>query len=194
MSELEKKLALNARRFLRITFGYNDKFETTSDNCDFFNQSASDLIRAGLESKIPFAVSRFGYSELRTLLTYLHIQEKGSKFTKLFSFIKGDKVEPWWCENTTKIITHNAGLFPKQIDIIEKFCQMSLRDMQEIDVLGSWLGGESWIKPVMPNTKFMRFHDFYHFLHADPWTTGLKDKRVLVVHPFAKSIESQYKL
>jgi hypothetical protein len=192
MSELEKKIAINLRRFFRIVLGYKDKFETTSDNCDYFDQAASDLIRIGLESDGPFAVSRFGHSELRALLTYLHIEENGSKFSKMFSFIKGDKVEPWWSENTLKLITHNAGVFPREISVIEKFSQLSYRDMVEIDVLGSWLGGESWIKPLMTKTKFMRFHDFYHFLHAHPWTTALKGKKVLVVHPFAKSIESQY--
>jgi len=194
MSNLEIKFALTLRRFFRLVLGYKDKFETNSDNCDYFGQEASDLIRTGLESTAPFAVSRYGHSELRTLLTYLHIQEDSSHFSKLISFIKGDKVEPWWSENTLKLITHNAGVFPREIEVIEKFCRLLLTEMKEIDVLGSWLGGEMWIKSMMTGTKFMRFHDFYHFLHAHPWTTALKDKKVLVVHPFSKSIENQYKL
>lgn len=60
MNNLEKTLAINLRRVFRIGFGYKDKFETTSDNCDYFGQEASDLIRAGLEGDAPFAVSRFG--------------------------------------------------------------------------------------------------------------------------------------
>ena len=68
-------IAVNLRRIFRVILGYKDKFETTSDNCDYFDQEASDLIRAGLMSNAPFAVSRFGYSELRALLTFLHIQE-----------------------------------------------------------------------------------------------------------------------
>lgn len=194
MNIIEKQLAVTLRRIFRLGLGYEDKFETTSDNCDYFGQAASDLIRNGLESTAPFAVSRFGHSELRTLLTYLHIREKTSNLRKLFSFVKGEKVEPWWSENTLKLITHNAGLFPREIKVIEKFCQLVLEDMKEIDVLGSWLGGEKWIKHLLSNTKFIRFHDFYHFLHANPWTTALKGKKVLVVHPFAKSIRSQYRL
>jgi hypothetical protein len=194
MTNVEKKIAISLRRFFRLVLGYKDKFETTSENCDYFNQEASDLILDGLKSETPFAVSRFGHSELRALLTYLHIQEDSSTQSKLFSFIKGEKVEPWWSENTLKIITHNAGLFPKGIDVIENFCRLLLVDMQQIDVLGSWLGGEKWVRHMMPNTKFMRFHDFYHFLHKRPWTAALKDKKVLVVHPFSKSIQNQYKL
>lgn len=194
MNDFEKILAVNGRRIFRLVLGYQDKFETTSDHCDYFNQAASDLICDGLMSESPFAVSRFGHSELRALLTYLHLKENRSSLGKLFSYVKGDKVEPWWSKNTFRKITHNAGLFPKEVETIEKFCRLIINEMSQIDVLGSWLGGEVWIKPMMPSTKFMRFHDFYHFLHEDPWTKALKGKRVLVVHPFEKSIQHQYKL
>jgi hypothetical protein len=194
MSNLEKTLALNARRFFRIVLGFKDTFETTSDNCDYFEQEASNLIRDGLLSPSPFVVSRFGHSELRTVLTYNHIRENSSDLKKLFAFAKGEKVEPWWSENTLRKITQNAGVFPREISVIEKFCELVLSDISEIDVLGSWLGGERWIKPMMPNTRFMRFHDFYHFLHAEPWTLALKGKKILVVHPFTKSIQSQFKI
>jgi hypothetical protein len=139
-------------------------------------------------------VSRFGHSELRAVLTYLQINEEYSDIKKLAEYVKGEKVEPWWHENTVKQITHNAGVFPKDIDIIERFCRLTLEEVKDIDVLGSWLGGERWVKPMMPQTKFMRFHDFYHFLHQRPWTEALKNKKVLVVHPFSKSIQQQYKI
>jgi hypothetical protein len=194
MTRWEEFFALSLRRIFKHALGYEEQFGATTSNSDFFNQAASDLIKDGLESQLPFAVSRFGYSELRALLTYLHIHTNGSNFQKIFSFAKGQKVEPWWHRNTVNIITHNAGLFPKEIKYIEQFCRLLLSDMTEIDVLGSWLAGEREIKPRMPNTKFMRFHDFYHFRHSHPWTTALKGKKILVVHPFSKSIQNQYKL
>lgn len=193
MNQFEKTLALNLRRFARIAFGMSDTFETTSDYSDYFGQNASNLIRDGLLSTSPFAVSRFGHSELRTVLTYMHVNEKKSDFHKILAYALGKKVEPWWFENTLRKISHNAGVFPKDIEVIEKFCRLIIGEMAQIDVLGSWLGGEVWVKPLMPQTKFMRFHDFYHFLHAEPWTTALQGKRVLVVHPFAKSIQNQYR-
>lgn len=193
MTKMEKNLAINLRRLFRIVFGKHDKFETTSYYCDYFNQEASDLIRDGLMSQEPFAVSRFGHSELRAVLTYLHIQEKKSRVSKIWSYVIGDKVEPWWFDNTIRKIAHNAGVFPKELSVIEDFCKLILKEMPQIDVLGSWLGGERWVKPQLPDTKFMRFHDFYHFLHETPWTVALEGKKVLVVHPFIRSIEKQYK-
>jgi hypothetical protein len=192
MSNLEKIVALNLRRFFRMALGFKDQFETTSAYCDYFNQEASDLIKHGLQKEEPFAVSRFGHSELRALLTFMHIRENAPRLKKIWSYAKGEKVEPWWFENTVRKITHNAGVFPKETRTIEKFCELILRDMHTLDVLGSWLGGERWVKPLMTKTKFMRFHDFYHFLHPEPWTTALANKRVLVVHPFVKSIQKQY--
>src|SRR5687768_8024611 len=109
MTTIEKIAAVTLRRVLRIVFGYSDKFEATYVNSDYANQAASDLIKTGLNSRAPLAVSRFGYSELRTLLTFLHIQEDVPNINKLLSFAKGDKVEPWWNKNTVKLITHNAG-------------------------------------------------------------------------------------
>lgn len=194
MTGIEKAIAICARRFFKHVLRYEDKFETTSLNCDYFNQGASDLIRLGLESNHPFAVSRFGYSELRAVLTYIHIHEKESVFRKIVTYLKGEKVEPWWHKNTVKIITHNAGVFPNRIEVIEKFCQLILKDISQIDVLGSWLGGDACVRARMPNTKFMRFHDFYHFLHSRPWTEALKGKKILVVHPFSQSIQSQYRI
>lgn len=194
MNEILKKLALNGRRIFRLALRYKDKFETTSEHCDYFEQDASNLIREGLISNAPFAVSRFGYSELRAVLTFLHIHESEHSLKKIYSFLKGEKVEPWWSENTLKIITHNAGFFPKEIGMVEDFCRLVLHEMQHIDVLGSWLGGERWVKPMLANTKFVRLHDFYHFLHGEPWTTALKDKKVLVIHPFSKSIQQQFEI
>lgn len=192
MNSIDKKVAILLRRVFRYIFGFKDSFETTSKNAQYFYQEASDLIKKGIESDIPFAVSRFGYSELRAILTYLHIRKESSRVSKTLSFALGKNVEPWWHENTVKIITHNAGVFPNSIDVIEKFVEETLKDIDKIDVLGSWLGGETHIKYMMPFTKFMRFHDFYHFLHENPWTTSLENKKVLVVHPFEQSIKEQY--
>lgn len=192
ISKSEIFVSLALRRVARKYFGLPDKFETTSDYCDYLGQDSSDIIAQGITSAAPFAVSRFGHSELRAVLTYLHIKESGSHFRKLANFVKGDKVEPWWHKNTIRQITFNAGLFPVKLEMVEAFCELILSEIGSIDVLGSWLGGERWLKPKMANAKFIRFHDFYHFLHTVPWTKTLEGKNVLVVHPFDRSIESQY--
>ncbi|MEJ7645115.1 MAG: hypothetical protein WKF87_11010 [Chryseolinea sp.] len=192
MTTLQERIGVAGRRIFRVVLGYADQFETTSDNCDYFGQQASDLIKDALMADAPFAVSRFGHGELRALLTYLHIQENTPDWEKLLRYVKGEKVEPWWHRNTTTHITYNAGIFPNSTEIIEEYCRLILKEMPNIDILGSWLGGERWIKHMLPHSKFMRFHDFYHFLHENPWTSALEGKRVVVIHPFAKSIENQY--
>jgi hypothetical protein len=78
--------------------------------------------------------------------------------------------------------------------MVERYCELTWAEIGEIDVIGSWLGGEAQVKLQMPNAKFIRFLDFYHFLHAHPWTEGLRGRKVLVVHPFASSIKRQYKI
>ena len=193
MNTIDKRSSIFLRRILKHIFGFKDGFETNSENVQYFRQEASDLIKVGIESNDPFVVSRFGYSELRAVLTYLHIRKDVPRIHKVLSFALGKNVEPWWHENTVKIITHNAGIFPNSIDVIERFAEETLKDIDKIDVLGSWLGGEAHIKRMMPSTKFMRFHDFYHFFHEKPWTASLENKKVLVIHPFEESIKKQFK-
>ncbi len=192
LSRTEQNFALYLRRVFKYVLRYSDGFETTSKWAKYSGQQASDLIKDGILSNEPFAVSRFGYSELRAILTYMHIRSEKGNLSKILEFAKGNHVEPWWHPNTLRIITHNAGVFPKNLDTIEKFSTTVLKDIDQIDVLGSWLGGEAHLLNKMPNTKLIRFHDFYHFLHDDPWTNALKGKNVLVVHPFENSIKAQF--
>lgn len=66
--------------------------------------------------------------------------------------------------------------------------------MQEIDILGSYIKQEEQIKEYLPECTRINLKGYYApFLWKHPWTRILEGKRVLVVHPFADSIEKQYK-
>ncbi|MGE9291394.1 MAG: hypothetical protein ACQKBT_10420 [Puniceicoccales bacterium] len=67
-----------------------------------------------------------------------------------------------------------------------------LRDIQEIDLLGSWLTSEQCIHHQLQQAKQVVLEDLEPFFTDNPWTHQLKDRRVVVVHPFAESITKQY--
>lgn len=67
-----------------------------------------------------------------------------------------------------------------------------LDDLQQVDVLGSWLAGESLVAAHLRNATRVRLRDLEPYVHADPWSEVLAGKVVLVVHPFAESITRQY--
>lgn len=61
---------------------------------------------------------------------------------------------------------------------------------QQIDLLGSWRNGESRYLPQRPAVT--RLGNLEPFFAQNPWTSALRGKRVLVIHPFSASIQKQY--
>ena len=90
----------------------------------------------------------------------------------------------------------NAGFFPITEECVVRFCELMISDAKEIDILGSWLKEEYYIKDEIAKAHKVRlgnieppYLDSYSEFN---WLKALKDKRVLVVHPFVKTIEKQY--
>ena len=86
-----------------------------------------------------------------------------------------------------------SGFFPPKIDKIEQFCELFINDIKEIDVLGSWLLDEKYVKDSIRKAKQVVLEDLEPFFASSPWTRALEGKKILVVHPFSESIESQFK-
>ncbi len=60
-------------------------------------------------------------------------------------------------------------------------------------MLGSWLENEYEIQSFYPQAKTVRLKDLEPYFHQNPWTEALQGRKVLVIHPFVDSIESQYR-
>jgi hypothetical protein len=58
--------------------------------------------------------------------------------------------------------------------------------------LGSWLAHERLFEEVLQNSAKIHFELLNPFFSKIPWTKALEGKKVLVVHPFATTIEKQY--
>jgi hypothetical protein len=69
---------------------------------------------------------------------------------------------------------------------------MMLEDAKEVDVLGTWLHEETAVEELLKNAYKVSFPWLNPWFGKEPWTKALKNKRVLVVHPFDKLIEQQY--
>ena len=151
---------------------------------------ASQIIYNALNSDKPCMIARFGSTELACLTNYIGVTKEKNKF---FSYFQG-KISPWWWEQ--KIIDQMqnwSGFFPPTQDKIEEFCQLMLNDIPQVDILGSWLVGESQFDHLMGKSSKVNFEFLNPYFSKTPWTKALDGKKVLVVHPFAKTIESQYK-
>jgi hypothetical protein len=151
---------------------------------------ASKLIYDKLMSEEPCMIARFGANELATMVNYIGIK---NMHHSIFSYIRGEIPEWWWNDWVKKQMHINAGFFPPTSKNFERFCELMLEDMKEVDILGSWLANERYFENKLKNISriYLPLLEPY-YSEKNPWTKALENKKVLVVHPFAELIEKQY--
>lgn len=129
-----------------------------------------------LESDKPCMISRYGSGELQTVCLM--------------------RYWPWlnlFKKRTYKLIGNNAGFFPVDKRHLEQFYKCYKESTNMMDVLVSWRLEEVLIRDWIKEKTYIQkstLDNFYE--HEQPWTQALKGKNILVVHPFAETIESQY--
>lgn len=146
------------------------------------NQMISEKISQGQ----PFWAGRLGGNEMSMIAQYYK--------SALFSFridARKEKVHELYM---------GAGFFPEDVSEGEKFVDLMFDCVQDIDLIGVWnLYMEEWlIKERASGTAVTQIGWLQPWrlaeaeIDAVPWTAALKNKRVLVIHPFAESIRKQY--
>lgn len=139
------------------------------------NQVGNELIRTIIEEGNPAFVARGGATELRCISEYLQ--------KKSFS------------EKIKRETSELSGIFPNDSKTLERFCELYMSEMESADVVALWgVGAESRIvHSRCNNAKFTMLHALEPYYFDRPWSEALLAKKVLVVHPFKKSILEQYK-
>jgi hypothetical protein len=158
------------------------------------SQAASDLIKKKLLDNKPAMICRFGSVELNCVLNYYFIVQNKSFLAKSLAYIKNEAPAFWWEEENIRRMCNNAGFFPPSSELLEKFSRLMLDNMKEVDILGSWMKEESFIDHHISKAVKITLSDLEPYLHQNPWTEALKGKTVLVIHPYAESIEKQYRI
>jgi hypothetical protein len=85
-----------------------------------------------------------------------------------------------------------SGFFPSTRAAIERFSIRMYEDMGQLDILGSWRPEEFLLRRHLLQVTRVPLIALEPYLSTDPWSETLEGRRVLVVHPFSKTIESQY--
>lgn len=152
-------------------------------------QDASNLIFDLLGGDEPCMISRFGSTELNTIITFCEAEEGEHSAIK---YILGREPAWWRLDHACHNIQTYSGFFPATHENVRKFVSLALDDCQQIDILGSWLRNEVRVADQLSRSKKVFLTDLEPFWCKHPWTRALKGKRVLVVHPFAKLVLEQY--
>lgn len=151
---------------------------------------ASELIYNLLASGKPCMIARYGSTEMFALTNYLGVI---AKHHSAWKYIQGKQFAWWWEDNVKDQMTRWSGFFPSTEENLMRFGDMMLEDSKQLDILGSWLPEEDFIKENF-NLNYQRvfLRNLEPFWCTQPWTRYLEGKRVVVVHPFAETIMLQY--
>jgi len=141
---------------------------------------ANDIIFQKIIDNKPCFITRFGSSELATLIYY-----------KLERIINPEKNK--WNAHHQHILCDVSGFFPFTEKAMDRFAETYLSFIHNIDTLGVWNVGEDKITAHFNNKiQLINLPSIEPYYFDPPWSRALAGKKVLVVHPFANSIKEQF--
>ena len=152
---------------------------------------ANKTIRSLLCSEEPCMIGRFGSNEIET--TVFARNRLHHKYD-LLNYARGRSDIWWYPEHLKDKMFFNAGFFSESEEELDRFGEEMLRAMPLLDVLGSWCSEEGYFLDLLSGATFVDLELLSPFwgIATTPWTLALEGKKVLVVHPFAETIEAQY--
>lgn len=146
-----------------------------------WDEKGSAVARQALAVGGPCLIARLGSSELACISYYLRWRH-------------GRRVSLPYPRGLRRIMRVNAGVFPTDDATLDRFSEWFLAAVSRVDVMGVWFNRNEHeiIGRHCPHARLVQLESLNSVLRRDPWSAELADKTVLVVHPFARSIESQY--
>lgn len=137
------------------------------------NQRIAAMIRSGK----PFCVGRFGAAELFAASAF----ELGIGYHQHKSF---------------RQLYECAGFFPEDVSLGPRYNRNLIESYRQLDILGVSAPRyeEYYIRRYAPEAQsFAHLFSYEPWVCPEaPWTRELEGKRVLVIHPFVDTIQTQY--
>jgi len=158
--------------------------------CEQDLDKANQMIYDLLMGDKPCMIGRFGGQEMNTAINYMFIS--GRYPHSIWKYIQGEGWEWWWNNHTLKLMEIWCGFWPATYENAEKYSKLLIEDSKSIDITASLYREEWYYREEIKNVKKISFFAFEPFFSKNPWTKALAGKKVLVVHPFARSIGEQY--
>lgn len=139
-------------------------------------KAGNDMIGQMITRGMPFAVSRFGSTELSIIL-----RREAHKNHRLY-------------KNNDANLCTLSGFFPNDARLMDQFSELMLSIVGDVDLLGVWFSSleEYMVGEYMKNTMLTHLVAIEPYAYQNPWSKMLEGKKVLVIHPFEESIKKQY--
>ena len=149
-----------------------------------FKQATNDYIYDRIMQNQPFMACRFGNTELQTIVGCLKNEIVGVTG-------ENDEYTKKWFDR----LCVGAGFFPNETVCRDHFKQCMLKVCNDVDLIAMWhLNMEDYIiEEYLPQAEITFLFRLEPWLaNGRPWSAALKGKKVLIIHPFDKTIRSQY--
>lgn len=166
------------------------------DTAKISGQELNTYIHDALLSDNPLMIARFGSVELNSgvypyILSLPYNERLSLFFHRRIGFVrKDDSYE----NSLINPLCNNAGFFPKATNMIPRFSELMQEDVKLMDCCCTcdWEDEKLFEQLFDPKIVFARLEDMEPYDYSEPWSKALIGKKVLVVHPFEKSIKAQY--
>ena len=169
------------RVFLDIAYGSLPPVDGAFRRAVLWDDEGSTVAREVLVSGKPCLLARLGSSELGCVSYYTRWRER--------------RILPApYPSQLRRIMRVNAGVFPVDDASLDRFAEVFLGGVAQADVMGVWFNRneDRIVERYCPEARLVQLEAFNCVLRTNPWSAELAGKIVLVVHPFAKTIQQQY--
>ena len=185
---LFRKLGLNFLENVRKEQKKLFRILTKDESNSFYKQA--------IESKLPQMLSRLGSPEANCLLNWMQVKSFDNAGITRHNISIFEGKSQIWVDQVKDDLFNLVGFFPIEDQALRKFSSIYSEKIQSIDGICIWgfVPGENYlIKKFCPSAIRINPEVLDPFFFESPWTAKLRGKKVLVIHPFTESIESQYK-
>lgn len=142
-----------------------------------------------LTNEKPCMIARYGAFEIQTIANAIGVRQGRPS---LIAYVKGKAYDWVWNERLLNLMESNAGFFPATPENAMKFAEMMIEESVNVDMLASWVSRESALGSQLKNSYKFPLHMLEPYWNEFLWTKAFEGKRILVIHPFADTIRSQY--
>lgn len=162
-------------------------------------EKAQELLKTFVESDQPCMISRYGSTELRCICGEM-LNRDIKKSSKIIRELLVDKSEQFK-KNTQIQLCSQSGFFTNEENYdndYSRFTDIVIHASKNIDALGVWfnLYEDYMIKSFMTrkDDALIPLTALEPYYWKNGWTSALKGKKVLIIHPYADTIKKQYKI
>lgn len=196
-----RKAYLKARKSLCMTQSINNKKlswnvhypeDYVEDYANVNGEEFSVILQKRIIEKQPTLVTRFESDVLMCTMAALNKPTMLNRLRYITDSRDSIGLQPWVVE----AMTNNAGFFSEKDEFLERdlyrYGELINGIIPEIDILATVLRQERFYSRYFDSITRCFLLDIEPYRLQNPWIKVLRGKKVLVIHPFEKTICYQY--